>query len=118
MTRPVRHRLAALLATLCCATAAAAAEGAKPLAVSVAIAAGDLHEECLHLAKGASRAFTWKSDQPLDFNIHYHQGKDVTYPVKADGRREGRGTFTATVAQDYCWMWSAKAGANLEGEIR
>ena len=118
MTKAARHRVPALVGALAFAVAATAAGPVKPLAFSVAIAAGDLHEECLRLDKGASRAFTWKSDQPLDFNIHYHEGKDVTYPVKADGRRDGRGTFTATLAQDYCWMWSAKAPAKLEGEIR
>ena len=28
-----------------------------------------------------------------------------------------KGTFKARVAQDYCWMWTAKTAAKIEGEI-
>ncbi len=64
-----------------------------------------------------SRAFEWQSDSPVDFNIHYHQGDKVTYPVKANKQREGKGRFTAAAGEDYCWMWSTKFPARITGRL-
>jgi hypothetical protein len=99
-------------------TAPSPATSGDTHAFSASIAPGDIHEECVKLAKLESRHYEWSSDAPVDFNIHYHQGKEVFYPVKHKGIRTGRGTFRAKIAQDYCWMWSAKAPAKVEGEIR
>jgi len=54
----------------------------------------------------------------VDFNIHYHRGKDVFFPVKRNAMRGDGGTFTAKTAEDYCWMWTARdAPAKVEGRI-
>src|SRR5262249_645663 len=80
---------------------------------------GAIEEECVELAKGEKRDFRWKADAPVDFNIHYHRGKHVFFPVKDDGASAGNGTFTAQSAEHYCWMWSARERAvKVEGRIR
>jgi hypothetical protein len=77
-----------------------------------------MHEECVRLEKGETRRYLWKSDAPVDFNIHYHQEKEVFYPVKTSGMRADGGAFTAKSAEDYCWMWTARdKPAKLEGRI-
>jgi hypothetical protein len=53
----------------------------------------------------------------VDFNIHYHRGDEVFYPVKREAMRRDGGTFTAKTGEDYCWMWSAKRDTKLEGQI-
>ena len=53
----------------------------------------------------------------MDFNIHYHQGDKVSYPVKVNGRAKGGGKFTAAAGEDYCWMWTAKAAATVTGTL-
>jgi hypothetical protein len=53
----------------------------------------------------------------VDFNIHYHRGDEVFYPVKRERMRGDGGTFTAKSGEDYCWMWTAKAAAKIEGRI-
>ena len=78
---------------------------------------GAVAEECLHLAAGKSRLFEWSASAPVDFNIHYHQGDNVTYPVKANGQREGKGRFKAAAGEDYCWMWTAKGAARVTGKL-
>ena len=113
------NRLLALLAacSLSHAHAAAAAESG-PRSVAVTLAAGKVHEECMRLEAGDKRKFHWKSDAPVDFNVHYHDGPEVFYPVKRDAMRGDGGTFTAKIAQDYCWMWTAKnAAATVKGSI-
>ena len=41
----------------------------------------------------------------------------ATYPVKANQQREGKGRFTATAAEDYCWMWTARGPAKVTGKL-
>ena len=96
--------------------AAAHADDAKVF--SVTLPPGDMHEECLTLAAGQTRGYSWKSDTPVDFNIHYHEAGKVSYPVKRDAMRGDGGTFVAKIAQDYCWMWSARdKPAKLTGKV-
>jgi hypothetical protein len=110
----------AALAFALLASAAQAApmdDGGKARDFSHELKPGGLAEECLHLAAGKSRSFQWASDGPVDFNIHYHQGDKVTYPVKLNGQKKGGGRFTARAGEDYCWMWSAKAPAKVTGNL-
>jgi hypothetical protein len=107
-----------LLATIAATWAlhCVAAESWKPFAVE--LAPKQSHEECVHLEQGEARKYHWKSDQAVDFDIHFHQGNDAVYPVKRAGMRGDGGTFKARAAQDYCWMWTARARpAKLEGRI-
>ena len=112
-------RLFALLA-LCVALPAAASStpASTDLAVDVNLAPKKVHEECTRLEAGQSRRWHWKSSAPVDFNIHYHRGEEVFYPVKRDGMRGDGGTFNAKSGEDYCWMWTARdAAAKIEGRI-
>jgi hypothetical protein len=110
-----------LLAILC--TAAAANAGAQAsdqddvTVIKVELEPGKLHEECLRLEAGEKRRYYWKSNVPLDFNIHYHRADKVFYPVKRERMRGDGGTFTAKSGEDYCWMWTAKTPAKIEGRI-
>lgn len=70
-------------------------------------------EVCGALAAGQAVHWSFQADAALDFNIHYHQGKDVHYPAKMAATREGKGELHAERAQDYCWMWSAPGTATL-----
>ena len=110
-----------ILLVLLAATASALASGADAPApragFTASIAAGKVHEECVRLAKNERRRFSWKTDVAVDFNIHYHEGAEVIYPMKRDNARRGRGTFRAKLAHEYCWMWTAKAPTKLEGKI-
>jgi len=115
----MRRLLAALAA--CCAGAAAAYGDDSPdvRPFSVTIEAKRMHEECVKLQAGDKRKYYWRADGPVDFNVHYHDGPEVFYPVKRDGMRGDGGTFTASKGtQDYCWMWTARDKAvKLEGRI-
>jgi hypothetical protein len=96
----------------------ALAASASDSSFSVSLDASKMHESCVRLEKGETARFEWKSDQPLDFNIHYHVGNEVFYPVKKDGVTQGKDTFKASIAQDYCWMWTASKVTQLEGSVR
>ncbi|HUP29371.1 MAG TPA: hypothetical protein VM122_04290 [Usitatibacter sp.] len=76
------------------------------------------HEVCTRMQKGETRRYHWKSDAAVDFNIHHHKGNDVIYPVKRPAMRGDGGSFTAKDADEYCWMWTARAAnAKVEGRL-
>lgn len=95
---------------------ALAADEWKPFTFT--LEAKKVHEECLRLEKGQKRRYHWKSDAPVDFNIHYHKETEVSYPVKRDAMRGDGGTFSAKTGEEYCWMWTARdKPAKVEGRI-
>ena len=112
-------RLIALpLLALVAAAHAAPTKDENTLGVEVTLQPGKIHEACTKLDKGEKRRYHWKASAPVDFNIHYHEGPEVFYPVKREGMRGDGGTFAAKVPQDYCWMWTAKnAAATVTGTI-
>lgn len=72
------------------------------------IAAGKFVELCGKLAHGAAIRWVFDTSAVVDFNIHYHVGKDVVFPAKVSQTAAGQDTLAVTVAQDYCWMWANK----------
>ena len=111
-----------LLASACCAFAglslAWASDKPASLVVQATLEPGKVHEECMKLDAGGKRRYHWKADGPVDFNIHYHRGSDVFYPVKRERMRGDGGTFTAKSSEEYCWMWTAKEKrTTVEGGI-
>lgn len=67
---------------------------------------GKVHEECMELGAPKKLTYSFKSKSPLNFNIHYHAGKDVFYPVKRDEVAGIQEEFRPTSKQEYCLMWS------------
>jgi hypothetical protein len=110
-------RLLAAALSLGAALAATAASGEwKPFTVT--LEPTRFHEECLRIEAGEKRRYHWKSDAPVDFNIHYHRDKEVFYPVKSVGMRGDGGTFAAKTGEDYCLMWTARdKAAKIEGRL-
>ena len=86
--------------------------------IDVTLEEGQVFEHCAAVAAGGKRRYHWKSNAPVDFNIHYHEDPEVLYPVKRDGMRGDGGTFTARKPQEYCWMWTGrKTTAHVEGQV-
>lgn len=74
------------------------------------VPAGRFAEVCGKLPARSAVAWTFDAEAPLDFNVHYHQGKKVEYPAKLTGVSKGSDTLKTETEQDYCWMWSNKTG--------
>jgi hypothetical protein len=111
---PIRAALVlAALATL----TAVASEGAGPY--SLTLKGKSFDERCLKLAAGESIRYGFRSTAPVDFNIHFHRGAEVVYPVQQAAVREAEASFVAPAADDYCLMWEhAGAGsATVEGTL-
>lgn len=77
------------------------------------VPAGKIAEECRKVGAGQRIAYSFESAAPMDFNIHYHRGKDVAYPMKQDAVQRAEATFAAETAEEYCWMWSNRSTAPI-----
>jgi hypothetical protein len=75
------------------------------------IAAGKFVEVCGKLAVGEGVRWSFTTAAPVDFNIHYHVGKEAVFPARQTQVSSGRDTLNVAVAQDYCWMWTNKGSA-------
>lgn len=75
------------------------------------IAPGKFVEVCGKLAVGEGVRWSFATGAPVDFNIHYHVGKEAVFPAKQAQVNSGRDTLNVAVAQDYCWMWTNKGSA-------
>ncbi len=115
------HRISlALILAVLCSTAARAdiidiawnEQGRFERRVSVA--PGKFAEVCGKLARADSVAWRFEASGPLNFNIHYHEGKDVRYPERRDALAGASGRLQVVLDQDYCWMWTNKSGQAVD----
>ena len=110
----------------CCALAAATLSGAALGATHIVdiawppdgrfahkaqIAAGKFVEVCGKLASGDGVRWSFTASVPVDFNIHYHVGKEAEFPAKQAQVTSGQDTLRVAVREDYCWMWTNKTTA-------
>ncbi len=75
---------------------------------TVSVAAGKFIEVCDKLTAGARVRWSFESSITLDFNIHYHVGKEVVFPSKLSAVATAQDTLHASIEQDYCWTWRNK----------
>jgi hypothetical protein len=84
------------------------------------LAPGGIHEECMTLQSTESLIYSYQSNSALNFNIHYHAGRDVFFPVKQNNSRLHKDIYKPTTKQDYCLMWTntAKKPVTINYEFR
>jgi hypothetical protein len=78
---------------------------------------GKFVEACEKLPKGMKVGWRFKSSAPLNFNVHYHEGKDVRFPARQDQVASLDGTLDVELDQDYCWMWTNKSSGPAVLEV-
>ncbi len=76
---------------------------------SLNVAPAKFAEVCGKLSAGQKVRWDFKSSTPLDFNVHYHVGKDVVFPSKLTAVAAAKDVLDTKVDQDYCWMWVNKS---------
>jgi hypothetical protein len=79
---------------------------------SVSVAPGKFAEVCGKLPAALKVGWNFEASAPLDFNVHYHVGKEVVFPSKLTAVVTAKDTLTTKIDQDYCWMWSNKSAAS------
>jgi hypothetical protein len=85
---------------------------------AVTVAPGRFFEACGTLGAGVAVRWQFEASAPLDFNIHYHEGKDVVYPARLPAVAQATDTLAVKLAHDYCWMWTNRGAAPVKLELR
>lgn len=78
---------------------------------TLAVAPGKFTEACGKLAAGVKVQWHFAASTPLDFNVHYHLGKDVVFPSKLSAVTTAKDTLATKSEEDYCWMWSNQSAS-------
>ncbi len=73
---------------------------------AVTINPSKLHEECMELMRGDALRYSFKVSDPVDFNIHFHEGGNIIYPISKQSTSADEGKFYADKEQTYCLMWT------------
>jgi hypothetical protein len=78
---------------------------------------GGFDEVCVRLARDEAIDYRFEATAPVEFNIHYHRGRDVFYPVRQAQVRGAAAQFRAPAADDFCLMWEnpGAAGVRVQG---
>ncbi len=74
-----------------------------------------IHEECASVNRGQWIVYAFDASAPVDFNIHYHAGQKIFYPVEKRGVTSDSGKYEPVTEDIYCLMWTnpLKAPASL-----
>lgn len=79
---------------------------APPAMMEARLAPGAFDELCFELGAGQSMRYTFDADAPLDFNLHWHRGNQLAFPVKITGVARLGGAFRSPGKEAYCLMWT------------
>jgi hypothetical protein len=117
--RRVVMRASLVLATTLAVQPACAQVRVAPAALEVSLASGGFEELCFELGVGESMRYSFDAGAPLDFNLHWHHGNDVRFPVRIDAVARLGGVFRAPEKQAYCLMWTnrGRGGVSLRARI-
>jgi len=72
---------------------------------TVSLVPFEFQELCFDLKTRDELRYEFQSDQPVKFDIHYHDGLRIRFPVKLSETTRHADRFVATLDQTYCLMW-------------
>lgn len=109
-----------LLALTATAVRAAEVSNAAERALHYTVPAGGFEEYCVRLRAGEALHYRFEASGAVDFNLHYHRGNEVFYPVKSAQTRAADKLYRAPHADDFCLMWQNAGGApvTIRGHAR
>jgi len=95
------------------ASALAPVPEAKSAAKPVTIKPGKIHEKCMVLNAAQTLEYQFNASAKVNFNLHYHKGEAVYYPLKTDRTLGETGSYEAQVREEFCLMWENKTSADV-----
>jgi hypothetical protein len=87
--------------------------GKRQLDNQIEIPAGNLHEECFDLRRGQRVRFDFRAAQPLDFNVQARDGDTLVHPVRRNGVKALKSSYTPGIARNYCLVWNNRGARTV-----
>lgn len=78
---------------------------------------GAFEELAVALEEGEALSYAWTADRAIDFNIHSHEEKSVTFHEQLHGT-EHRGRFEGPAAGSFYLMWQNPTDASVRVQVR
>ncbi|MBT8144943.1 MAG: hypothetical protein KJO55_09600 [Gammaproteobacteria bacterium] len=72
---------------------------------------GEVREACFTAATGDVITYRFEATGMVQFNMHYHDGDQVYYPIPEQPARADKGRYLVAQNRGYCLMWT-NAGAD------
>jgi hypothetical protein len=72
---------------------------------TVSLAPFEFRELCVALADKQKIEIEFQSGQPVEYDIHYHDGFTIRYPVRLTDVKTHADHFVAKSKRAYCLMW-------------
>lgn len=72
---------------------------------TLSLAPFEFRELCFEMTEQDELRYDFQSDRPIDFDIHYHDGLTIQFPVRQPGVTVQADRFAAGQDQSYCLMW-------------
>jgi hypothetical protein len=91
---------------------AAAAKAESPK--SVTLKPNKIIEKCMSLVPPQKIEYHFEASAKLNFNLHYHKGEQIYYPVKLDRTNGESGLYEVKAKEDYCLMWENRSGTDID----
>lgn len=73
--------------------------------LAIYVKADSIYEQCFKMQKNMTLQYQFEATKTIDFNIHYHVGERLYYPVETETVDKKQGVMTASIDQIYCLMW-------------
>ena len=102
------------------ATGPAAAQMLEaPAALETELAPRAFEELCFELGAGQAMRYAFDAGAPLDFNLHWHRGNEILFPVRSRAVARLGGVFRSQPKEAYCLMWTnhGRAPVTLRARI-
>lgn len=103
--KPLILLLALAATSALAADAGTTAKAGKP----VMLKPQKIHEKCLSLAPPQKLQYSFGTNKAVDFDIHYHKGDMVYYPVREKRTTSSEGLYTPPSREDYCMTWENRS---------
>ncbi len=86
--------------------------------ITITIDPTEIYEKCFSLNNKQLVDYSFKANQAISFNIHYHLGEQIKYPVSERVIASVSSVFNPKSTRFYCFMWenNSKVSTNLDFE--
>ena len=87
-------------------------------ALRVQVLPGRTLEWCGTLRAGDDVHWEFESADPLEMNVHFHEGPVIAFPVEPALAAARSGRLAPPAEQDYCWTWTNPGGVPVALQAR
>ena len=75
-------------------------------------------ERCLKFEAGKKVEFSFNSQSPVNFDVHYHPGNTTLFKIKKENVSQLDGDFISEAEDHYCFTWVNPADLGSDWSIQ